>query len=652
MKTKVADRFLWVSALCLIMAVFAGRLDAKVVFRVPFQQATLEESFRVITDSLRNIGGDETVEIEVSPGTHHVGRTIEIKPDGHSILIKGNRRRPPVISGLVPLEGRIQETGDACVFVPADGPTGRQVSLLFIDGEPYTRVKEPAMLDIVRTEDLGSDGQGRQRYKLFLSPDQFRQIAFSGEDEPIAVITRKWVTNRWEVVEVNGEESALTICGSPAPGYNPISTSSFLSLENVASGIGSPGEWSMDREGRIHSFPVGKSVQEARLAVPGLNTLFHIHGSEGDEAGGITFQNLCFEGTGIEDLYRRDAIEQASNGLSAAIEADHAKEIRISDCTFRGISNNGVWFRRNCHDSGVSKSSFLQMGAGAVKIGCTDKKENDLYLTSHIEIRDNRIRGYGRIFKDAVGIIVFNAADNVISHNEISEGCYSGISLGWTWGYSFSPTRHNEVSFNHVHDIGDGTLSDMGGIYHLGDASETSIHHNLIHDVRSPFDNAWGIYADEGTSRLLVEENLVYNCTSGGFHQHYGQQNVVRNNVFAFNDNQQVTITTIKEKESLSFYSNVLVTDNGSFYSGVGINSESVRLDDNCYWSTGDGELTLSGLPLEKWISAREPGSRIIDPKLRNGQRGVYAVKNRRALKTIGFKEFSIRDAGPRARIR
>jgi len=45
------------------------------------------------------------------------------------------------------------------------------------------------------------------------------------------------------------------------------------------------------------------------------------------------------------------------------------------------------------------------------------------------------------------------------------------------------------------------------------------------------------------TQLLRVEDNLVHDTNRQAFHQHYGRENVVRNNVFAFGDEGQIQLS-------------------------------------------------------------------------------------------------------------
>ncbi len=127
-----------------------------------------------------------------------------------------------------------------------------------------------------------------------------------------------------------------------------------------------------------------------------------------------------------------------------------------------------------------------------------------------------------------------HAAGNRIAHNHIHDLFYSGISVGWSWGYGESVARDNAIAHNHVHDVGQGLLSDLGGIYLLGVSAGTTVRNNLVHDVRRYHYGGWGIYPDEGTSHVVIEDNVCYDTDSQALHQHYGRENLVRNNIFAW----------------------------------------------------------------------------------------------------------------------
>lgn len=199
---------------------------------------------------------------------------------------------------------------------------------------------------------------------------------------------------------------------------------------------------------------------------------------------------------------------------------------------------------------------------------------------------DCHIKKYGRISNNAVGVLLIHAADCEISHNEIHDGWYTGISVGWVWGYSDNPTNGIKISNNLIYNIGNGWLSDMGGIYTLGVQPDTVISGNIIYNVGCYSGNGgyggWGIYLDEGSSGITVENNLAYDCSSQAFHQHYGQDNIIRNNILAFGGEGQFRISRKEDHNLLYLYNNILVgygtpmycrttekdwfTDNGNIY--------------------------------------------------------------------------------------
>ncbi len=164
----------------------------------------------------------------------------------------------------------------------------------------------------------------------------------------------------------------------------------------------------------------------------------------------------------------------------------------------------------------------------------------------------------------------------------------------------------NIIEYNQVHHIGvrsngDGPiLSDMGGIYTLGMQPGTVIRKNVFHDIAAVRYGGWGIYFDEGSTDILAEDNLVYRTTHGGFHQHYGRDNIVRNNIFAFGRDQQIMRTRAEEHLSFTFERNIVYWNEGKLFAG-NFSGSNFKMDNNVYWREGGGELRFDTLAFSQW---------------------------------------------------
>lgn len=437
-------------------------------------------------------------------------------------------------------------------------------------------------------------------------------------------------------------------------------------LENVFEALDEPGEWYFDRVAQLlYYIPLpGQTPENTTLYTGSTEKLLEIDGVNGIAFEGITFCDSGWHPLQPQEL--RDFVPgiehpQAAYSTPACIAVRNARGISFDACTFRNIGFSALRLGDNVQDCVVTRTHFCDIGGNAVYI--SGAPQENAKTTCRIGVTDCLIERYGRNWANAIGVFATHARELDISHNEICDGYYTAISVGWIWGYADSVCRDNRICDNLIYDIGQGWLSDMGGIYTLSMQPGTVISGNVIHDVSAdPGEGGyggWGIYLDEGSSYILVEKNLVYACGSQGFHQHYGRENVICNNIFADNAQGQLRVTRSETHISAYFARNIVVGHDRAMFTCVG--AQKWVEDGNLYWDTQRGEWVRStgrgndggtGLwpdlanRLRMRIRGHYTGAIFADPWFRDAQAGDYTVADNSPAKRIGFEPWNINAAG------
>jgi hypothetical protein len=404
----------------------------------------------------------------------------------------------------------------------------------------------------------------------------------------------------------------------------------------------------------------GERLGEVEVVAPALTELARFAGNadQGQFVQYVTLRGLVFHHADWTLDPKGNSNPQAAVEVPAVVLADGALNCAVEDCEVAHIGGYGLWFRHGCKDCRVQRTRFFDLGAGAVRVGEAYMVKSDVAESSRILVDNNHIFEGGRVYPGCVGIWVAQSSQNRISHNDIHDFYYTGISIGWNWGLEPNRTSNNIVEFNHVHDLGHGVLSDAGLIYCLGVSPGSVIRHNVFHDMWPYAQPAlgWGIYLDAQCGNYLVENNLVYNTLSGGLmFNNGGHAHVIRNNIFALSANH--ALWPYSGKPSCAFRGNIVYLTQGALLIPLGERSLNERLaakespgdwDNNLYWRTGGPEaLRWYRHTFSAWQAfGLDLHSRVADPQFVNAEAHDFRLKPGSPALALGFQPFDSSQAG------
>lgn len=274
----------------------------------------------------------------------------------------------------------------------------------------------------------------------------------------------------------------------------------------------------------------------------------------------------------------------------------------------------------------VANSSLYEIGALGVRIGDPYSPTNlDSNVPNETTVENNVVEGYGRTIPASFGIGQGVGHKNTYDHNEVYDGYHCAISISQSVPDGILPpgvgNADNTISFNHVHNLLQGIMNDGGSIrIEAGNdkftAQGNKIWNNKIHDTSdaSAIDNITndsqpgyggdGIYMDNSTGAVDVENNLVYRVSGSAIYTPHGPNipgnpNTINNNILAYARHGMIAVNNPYADSSAPVSPNdvsqvFVITSNIFYFDRTSMSSPAFYLNTDCTYTPftftpGDG---------------------------------------------------------------
>lgn len=601
------------------------------------------------------------IKVLVRGGTHFLKEGLILTPDDSGtpdspVVYSAYPGEKPVISGGVRLKGWKRDDNNRWrLHIPEVERGEWAFSQLFVNGQRRYRPRLPKEGYYSIEGEVPSSPQAKNRgFDRFMFKAGDLKKDWRNLDDVEVLCFHSWSMSRMRIASIDQSKRIVTFAGPTVSrsGWAGLQRGKRFLVENVQDALEKPGEWYLDRHSGVLTYmPLpGENMRKAVVIAPRLERLVQLKGDVAKHQWiqYVVFRGLTFAHTNWNTPPKGYSFSQAEAILRGAITAEGARYCALEKCAVTRVGAYAVDWGAGCRHNRVENCELSDLGAGGVKIGEMRIPSDDEAVASHNTIRDNLIAHGGRIHPAAVGVWIGHSRYNRIEHNDIYDFYYTGVSVGWSWGYRRSLAHHNTIAYNHIYQIGQRVLSDMGGIYTLGLSYGTTLRYNHIHDVESYDYGGWGIYPDEGSTDILAENNLVYRTKTGGFHQHYGKDNRIINNIFALARTGQVIRTRAENHLSFTFRRNIVYWREGPLL-GSNWSGDNYALDYNLYWnaSPAPAGVRFGKMTLQEWQKkGQDVHSLIADPLFVNPEKGDFRLKpNSPALK-LGFQPFDMSKIG------
>lgn len=337
---------------------------------------------------------------------------------------------------------------------------------------------------------------------------------------------RNWIEPRCVVTNVSGGQNITMAsqCWSTLKARNNNRLAPPpLFIENVPGPPG-PGEFYSAVDYIFYRQPPSAPYAPPQDAwTSNLPVILESTGSVNHVFTGLSFKHATWRVPTMEGGYVPSQTLVSNHGEpTGAVRFMEAKNLSISGCGFANIgAAYALEVSNKSQIASITESTFEDCSGGAVKLGnvndtrsvSTNPADRDgFFLLDHCVLNDISVE-----FRGGAAVFAGYVTDTNISHNNVTQTGYTGISIGWGWGtHVTGPSTYctnNHITYNRLEHVM-SALNDGGCVYNLGGMQTTNpawklstITNNYCYSDRAPVVGSY--YLDNGSTGQLVGHNVA-----------------------------------------------------------------------------------------------------------------------------------------------
>ena len=437
-------------------------------------------------------------------GTYHDSGT-----NGYNIIYSAYNNEEVMISGGKSIGGWAVHDAGKNIYKAYLG-TGLITRQLYVNCKRAIRARSSVVADGTLPAGWSTTSTG------FNAPDA--TMATWGNIADMEICSRnQWRDHRCGIASITGKSVVMQ-----EPAYSKImgSTQSGLRfvfvtfIENAYELLDAEGEWYHNRStGYIYYKPrAGENMSTACVVAPVAQKLLYLYSPSYSKPihniqfKGIQFQYATYlepdDNNGYAD---RQSGQQQTRWTPGCIRLVSAKDILFERNRFEHLGGAGLSMEMACKNVKVIGNVVRDISGSGITLNENTIRTDAAQVIDNILIQNNYITKIGLEFTDADAVFGGIVSNVTVDHNEMHELPYSGIGMGFVWGYATSQQKNNKITNNLIYEF-NKVRYDGGGIYTLGDQPNSVMSGNYIHHDY----NLYGaVYMDEGTCHYNMFNNVM-----------------------------------------------------------------------------------------------------------------------------------------------